>query len=184
MKKILALLLLACLLLLTACGQGAVETELTTTATTESITETTAPAETEPPVQDLTLIGADGKTAFTVVRADEADGLTVNIAIELQNALKNTYNAKVGISSDISTKREPDGTVINDKYEILVGDTNRPESIAARAELEASDTEDTYIICVKGKKLIILGKNGFATKFAVKLFMEQYLGRAGEALIS
>ena len=181
MKKIYSILVLTLLLLLVTSCRG--EQEAQTTTMTESAATTTTAIETEPPAQDLTLIEADGKTAFTVVRADEADGLTVNVAIELQNVLNGTYAAKVGISSDISLRKEPDGTVVNDKYEILIGDTNRPESIAARAALEASDTEDNYIICVTGKKLVILGKNGFATKFAVKLFMEQYLGRAGEALI-
>lgn len=181
MKRTLLLLLLACLCLFTACGKGEIEN---TTVTTAAITSaTTAPAETEPPAEDLTLIGADGKTAFTIVRGDQADGITVNAAIDLHTALNTAYSAKVGLSSDISLRTEPDGTVINDKYEILIGDTNRPESIAARTALGESDTEDDYIICVKGKKLVILGKNGFSTKFAIERFLEQYLGTAGEALI-
>ena len=185
MKKFFTFVLLVCLLLLAAaCGKDEAEIENTTaTAPSLSEQETTVPAQTEPPAQDLTLIDENGKSAFTVVRADEADGLTVNVAIDLHTELNRVYNSKVGLSSDISIHREPDGTVVNDKYEILVGDTNRPESIAARAELEASDTEDDYIICVKGKKLVILGKNGFSTKFAVNLFLETYLGTAGEALI-
>lgn len=182
MKRPLLLLLLACLLLFTACGGG--ETEHTTaTAEASTAATTTAPAETEPPAEDLVLIGADGKTAFTVVRADETDGLTVNAAIALHTKLNETYSAKVGLSSDISLRTEPDGTVINDKYEILVGDTNRPESIAARAALEESDTEDDYIICVKGKKLVILGRNGFSTKYAIEVFLAQFLGQAGSELI-
>ena len=182
MKRTLLLLLLACLCLLTACGGSEIENITVTTASDNAAT-TTAPVETAPPTEDLVLIGSDGKTAFTVVRADEADGITVNAAIALHTKLNETYSAKVGLSSDISFRTEPDGTVVNDKYEILIGDTNRPESIAARAALEESDTEDDYIICVQGKKLVILGKNGFSTKFAIELFLEQYLGAAGEALI-
>lgn len=185
MKKFFTFVLLVCLLLLAAaCGKDEAEIENTSaTAPSLSEQETTVPAQTEPPAQDLTLIDENGKSAFTVVRADEADGLTVNVAIDLHTELNRVYNSKVGLSSDISIHRELDGTVVNDKYEILVGDTNRPESIAARAELEASDTEDNYIICVKGKKLVILGKNGSSTKYAVGLFLEKYLGTAGQALV-
>ena len=179
MKHILSWILLSLLLLgLVACGDTP---DITSATTTEA--QVTTPVQTEPIVPDLVVIDESGKSEFTVVRADEADGITVNVAIALHTALQDTYQSKIGLSSDISIRREPDGTVINDKYEILIGDTNRPESIAARAELEQSDTEDNYIICVKGKKLIILGKNGFSTKFAVNLFLETYLGTAGEALI-
>ena len=185
MKRITAFLLSLCLLSgLAACGREAydgMQTETQIPATTAS--ETAATEASEPIAQDLTLIDESGKTSFTIVRADEADGMTVNVAIDLHTELNRVYNSKVGLSSDISIHREPDGTVVNDKYEILVGDTNRPESIAARAELEASDTEDNYIICVKGKKLVILGKNGSSTKYAVGLFLEKYLGTAGQALV-
>lgn len=185
MKRITAFLLSLCLLSgLAACGREAddsMQTETQIPATTAS--ETAATEASEPIAQDLTLIDESGKTSFTIVRADEADGLTVNVAIDLHTELNRVYNSKMGLSSDISIHREPDGTVVNDKYEILVGDTNRPESIAARAELEASDTEDNYIICVKGKKLVILGKNGSSTKYAVGLFLEKYLGEAGQALV-
>ena len=175
MKHILSWILLSLLLLgLVACGDTP---DITSATTTEA--QTTTPVQTEPIVPDLVVIDESGKSEFTVVRADEADGITVNVAIALHTALQDTYQSKIGLSSDISIRREPDGTVINDKYEILIGDTNRPESIAARAELGEND----YIICVKGKKLIILGVNGAATKYAVNLFMEQYVGQAGQALI-
>ena len=175
MKHILSWILLSLLLLgLVACGDTP---DITSATTTEA--QTTTPVQTEPIVPDLIVIDESGKSEFTVVRADEADGITVNVAIALHTALQDTYQSKIGLSSDISIRREPDGTVINDKYEILIGDTNRPESIAARTELGEND----YIICVKGKKLIILGVNGAATKYAVNLFMEQYVGQAGQALI-
>ncbi|MBQ7322752.1 MAG: endonuclease/exonuclease/phosphatase family protein [Clostridia bacterium] len=182
MKRCAAFLLLLALLVgSVSCGKANTETAETSTA---AETAATTPAETEPaetaaPAEDLVIVDGEGKTSFTVVRADEADGMTVNSAIALHTALNDTYKSKVGLSSDISIKKEADGTVVNDKYEILVGDTNRPESIAARTELGDND----YVIRVSGKKLVILGKNGPSTKYAVKLFLEKHLGTAGQALI-
>ena len=126
------------------------------------------------------LIDAEGKTSFTIIRADEADGMTVNIVIALHTTLNNTYQSKVGLSSDLMAKPSLDGSVVNDKYEILIGETNRRESIDAAAELAAGGRD--YLICVKGKKLIILGATPFATKYAVTLFMNEYIKRDGEAL--
>lgn len=171
------LLLLALLIGSVSCGKANTETAETSTAAETAAT--TMPAETAAPAEDLVIVDGEGKTSFTVVRADEADGMTVNSAIALHTALNDTYKSKVGLSSDISIKKEADGTVVNDKYEILVGDTNRPESIAARTELGDND----YVIRVSGKKLVILGKNGPSTKYAVKLFLEKHLGTAGQALI-
>lgn len=180
MKRMLSIWLIVCLLFaFTACGKSGGEAGETAVSVTETELTTTAPAQTERVAEDLVLVDENGKTSFTIVRADEADGLTVNVAIDLHTALNSTYSSKVGISSDISLRKEADGTVVNDKYEILVGDTNRPESIAAREDLGEND----YIICVKGKKLVILGVSGFATKYAVELFIEQYIGQAGQALI-
>jgi len=178
MKKRLISLFLLFLLLCSSAACGKDKTDITETTTSAPAT-TTAPAETEAPAENLVLIDAEGKSSFTIIRADEADGMTVNSAIALHTALNDTYKSKVGLSSDISVKKEADGTVVNDKYEILVGDTNRPESIAARAELGDND----YIIRVSGKKLVILGKNGSSTKYVVKLFLEKYLGTAGQALV-
>ena len=177
MKRRLISAFLLCLILLSsaACGKNEVNITDTTTAATETV-----PPETSAPVEDLVVIEADGKTAFTVVRADEADGMTVNIAIALHTSLKNTYKSKVALASDITNKKEADGSVVNDKYEILVGKTNRRESIEAVAEL--ADSGKDYMICVKGKKLIILGATPYATKYAVNLFMNEYIKRTGEGL--
>lgn len=179
MKRRFLSFFLICILLLptAACGKSGDETPVTTT-----VSETAAP-ETTIPVEDLVLIDESGKTSFAIVRGDATDGMTANAAIALHTKLNSAYKSKVGLSSDIMAKPGPDGSVVNDKCEILVGMTNRRESIDARAALDASDTEDTYLICVMGKKLVILGKNGFSTKYAVNLFLEQFLGKAGEALI-
>ena len=173
-------LLLICFLLLaaTACGKNQEEIPETTTVTTTAA-ETTV-AETEAPVEDLTVVDPDGKTAFTIVRGDAADGMTVNIVIALHTRLNSTYRSKVGLSSDIMTRPGPDGSVVNDKYEILVGKTNRRESIDAVAEL--AELGRDYLICARGKKLIIVGATPFATKYAVNLFMNEYVKRSDEGL--
>ena len=177
--RILSFLMMLCLLLCcTACGSGG--GEVTDTATS-SVTEMTMemPVETEAPVADLIVVDVEGKTSFTIVRGDEADGMTKNIAITLHTTINHMYSAKVGLSSDITAKKDADGYVTNGNYEILIGDTNRRETAEAMEELGDHD----YLICVKGNKLVILGKTAYATKYAVNLFMKDFLQKKQEALV-
>lgn len=57
------------------------------------------------------------------------------------------------------------------QYEILIGDTNRSESISAIAELG----EREYLIRMSGKKIVLAGADSYALSLAVSEFYEQAL---------
>lgn len=179
MKKIFSVLLILCLSvgLLTACGGTEQQTD---TTTTPADTTTSAPVETtEPAPTGLTVIAADGSTSFKVIRDENANNVIVELAVDLFNTLNDTYNAKVGLSDDWVRKTDEDGTVTTEDYEILVGDTNRKESVLAKEQLGDND----YIICVMGNKVVIQGKSVFSVKYAVEQFVAKYVTKAGEVLV-
>ena len=63
--------------------------------------------------------------------------------------------------------------------EILIGETNRPETQKVLSELEDGD----YIVCVQDKKLVILGFNEQATLAAANAFMD-FLSKDPPAYLS
>ncbi len=146
-NKLLFLALTALLVLtLTACGGDG------TTDTTSAQTTAAAPVTTEAPLPTtLTL-----DKAYTIIRADNGGQLAVAAATALREAL--------GDAPTIETdwvKR--DETPVFGDHEILLGTTNRPESIALSEGLGLYD----YRIKVEGEKLVIAGGSDAALANAV-----------------
>lgn len=148
-NKLFTLVLAAMLALsLTACGEAGTEAAVTTAAA-----ETTAaPVTTEAPKSpNLTL---DGK--YTIVRDEDGSQLAIAAATALRDALGGTP----GIETDwVKKGTEP----VFGEYEILLGATNRPESIALSEGLGRYD----YRIKVDGEKLVIVGGSDVAVATAV-----------------
>lgn len=139
-KKLIALLLAAAALsgtfALTACDGG--EGEGTDPEQTEA--ETTAPAE------EL-ILAENKKSKFTIIIPD---GVTADV----YNAAKNAADAIESIGgAKIQLKRFSQVEADEKKYEILVGETGRPESEAASAALTAG----SYSITQSGRKIVIVG---------------------------
>ena len=177
MKKflILFLTLLTAVALLSGCGNEPAPAE-----TTES--EIPLPGdlvETDPPAPaGLTVIAADGTTQFKIIRGEMANAVIKELAVSLFNTLNDTYDSKVGISDDWTKKTDENGLVDTEDFEILIGDTNRRESVQAKEQMGEND----YIICVMGNKVVIQGKSVYSVKFAVEQFVAKYVTKAGEAL--
>ncbi|MBQ7321300.1 MAG: endonuclease/exonuclease/phosphatase family protein [Clostridia bacterium] len=178
-KKILFCLLAVLMLTSLLCACGA-EKPQETTATSDTWTPLPGDlVETEPPAPaGLTVIAADGSSSFKIVRAEFANGIIKELAIDLFNTLNETHNGKIGISDDWVKKTDEDGTVTTEDYEILIGDTNRKESSLAKEQLGEYD----YIICTMGNKIVIQGKSVFSVKFAVEQFVTKFSAKAGEAM--
>ncbi len=95
--------------------------------------ETTEPESTEPPVPDVVL-KAEGAAGYTVVRPEYASEEIVSAAIDLRTKLVEILGGEredIGISDDWVRS----GTDTSANLEILVGLTNRPESLSAAASL-------------------------------------------------
>lgn len=87
-------------------------------------------------------------------------------------------NQKTGKEAQL--KKVKAGTTLSGetKYEILIGDTNRPETEKALSKIK----DHGYIITVIGKKIVIAGTTTFLTSLALDSFTETL--RAAEGTIS
>ena len=131
LTKILILLCLFCLLL-AGCGD--------TADPAVNPEETTVPEEKEM----LVLMG--GADAYTLIRDEDFGKIGTDAAVELHKL----FDYAIGIDTDwVQRGAEP----AFGSFEILIGPTNRPESVAMTETLGEHD----YCIAVEGKKLVISG---------------------------
>lgn len=147
MRNKLLYLALAAMLALTFTACGGDGTADDTTAPADSM-----PVTTEAPAPTTLTLGQN----YTIVRDEDGGQLAVSAATGLRAAL----NEQPNIETDwVKRGAEP---VFGD-YEILLGATNRPESIALSEGLGRYD----YRIKVEGEKLVIAGGSDVALATAV-----------------
>lgn len=151
MRRIMIACLLSVLLCLCGCGGGALPAETT------AVPETTLPP---PPPLDLS-------QGYTIVRPEMGEAIEIDAAIRLHKAMLER-GAAVGLGTDW-VKKEND--IPTDTPEILVGQTNRAESITVGKGLLSED----YVIAVRGRRVVILGGTPAATSAGVDAFVERYL---------
>ena len=111
----------------------------------------------------LTLI-ENGATAYTVVRPDSCEVVLRTCVTTFVRALKSVSGAE---TVNIITDAE-DATAL----EILVGNTNRPETAEVTARLGDAD----YRIEIVNNKPVIVGRDDSAAAFGLRLFMQEALG--------
>ena len=115
----------------------------------------------------------NGNLTYTVVRSEKANTDLRTTAVRLCSAIKEKTNIKkVNIQEDYVNRGEP---VPTDTPEILVGMTNRQESIDAHAQLG----ENEYIIAFVNNRLVIIGYDDAATAEAVTYFIDNILAAGG-----
>lgn len=163
------LMVLGCL---TACGS--VEPQDTTVATTTVATEQTTTAETTKPVEMLDLI-SDGKTAYSLVRSEEASTAIIQRVSAMRNEIKEITGASLTYSTDWIKRGDE---VSAEGTEIVIGTTNRPQTIAALESIREKD----FIIAYEGGRLIITGGNEESTMRAIDYFMENYFDKDAKKL--
>ncbi|MBE6695424.1 MAG: DUF1565 domain-containing protein [Ruminococcaceae bacterium] len=172
MKKTKFLTILFALILILAlvsCGGNKNHAE-TDTPEKPSVTQETVM--TEPPVTEPTY----EKTLFnnwqeyTITYADSAADVVSTAFIQFNLKLNEKYNFTPRAESDflIPGESAPEGTL-----EILIGLTNRKESIQAREALKAND----YFIGMINNRLVIVGGSDKATANALEYFVS-YLMKA------
>ena len=137
MKKHMKILSLALLLALCLSGCGKTEDVQTdtTTTTVSDTTTTTAAQTTQPPAPaDAALYLVEyGNTTYSVIRPDEASDAITKGASTLYQKIKAKTGTTLKLNSDWYNTRVE--TPDLDGPEILVGETNRPESAEVLAAL-------------------------------------------------
>lgn len=156
-KKIITVTLLSIALLLSACnGDNAGELQ------NDNFTE-----ESETTMQNKTfLVSSDGTSPFTVVYEDVRYDIMAKPSVKLKTYIEESLGTSLKIATDFLINQTIDDVAGN--YEILIGDTNRPET----AEVKGSLEEGKFAIKAVGNKLVICGQNNSATLQAIDYFIE------------
>lgn len=136
-----------------------------TTETPEEITTAGIPEETDPPVQPI--LNAD-LVNYALVRPQSlSDALLDQIGVLFQK-LKKEYGI-AEYKDDFYREDVPMYAI--GEYEIIVGNTNRPETAAFLSELKYND----YGYALVGKKIVIAGHSEAATINAIEEFIANVL---------
>lgn len=139
--------------------------------------EATAPEEQPADRPDLCVV-RDKTSDFKVIYAKSASDYIAGTAKSLRAALVRAFDMTknpIRFATDLGTA----GVVENDEYEILVGMTNRKESM----EVAASLPPDSFTVTSRGNKLVILGSDDYRTALAVAYFLEHFVDTASDELI-
>ena len=126
------------------------------------------PAITTAPPADLELY-VDGATEYKIVRGQRSSAEVKNIMADLYQAFKDEF----GVGPIVSDDWVKDEAMLSvDACEILLGDTNRPESIELKKKLPDGDS---YAIATEGKRVIIVASSDAVLGTAVDAFIKEYL---------
>lgn len=129
----------------------------------------------EDPKEELTYIIENGDTKYNIVRADRASDKVVDMIVDLRLAINGKFGCDISIESDwVKPGEEPDP----DAYEILVGDTNRPETQEVKQTLEGN----TWAVHNKGNKLVICATDEAMLAVALDWFIENYVNASDKQL--
>ncbi len=121
---------------------------------------------------DVNFVTADGDSVYRIIRPD-GDKEAMTVSQYLFKQMKNKLGTNVRNSADTE-----DGT---DAYEILIGNTNRPESKQAKEYLmgKTGARYEEYVICTIGKKICIFSDNPEQLKAATEYFVENFVKKEG-----
>ncbi len=106
------------------------------------------------------------ETSYSIVRSDLAEDGEIDCAIYLRQELNERFGVKFSLATDFVRKGQE---IPTDTKEILVGMTNRPESIEAAKGLGLSD----FVVSFSENRIVIIGGSDDATQSAVEYFLEK-----------
>lgn len=114
----------------------------------------------------LELVELTDWQSYTIVRPDMTDSQTTSAASTLTNAIEEKLGLRLKLTTDWVNRGEetPVGT-----KEILIGETNRPESQVG--ELKQKD----FAVMFENDRIVITGGSGEAVKSACEWFIENCL---------
>lgn len=138
--------------------------------------ETTIPPETAAPVQKTVVLAEGVGADYVVLRAETGSDAEVEQAIRLRKAIAET----IGVDLDMGTDWVRSAADIPAAaHEIVVGRTNRPQTVAA---LENDLLSRDWGIYFADGRVTIIGGNDEATEAAVDYFLANLLDAEGKKL--
>lgn len=150
-----------CLGILLAGGITACQSENTPAAQTTGIPETTEAPQT---VADICLF--DGPSSkYQIVRAETASEEAVSASTFGWRSFQNTYKTTINIGTDW-VRKEAD--IPADTLEILVGETNRAETAAVKAET----ADGSYRVAVVGQRVVVYASHDWMLEQAMQALLD------------
>lgn len=125
--------------------------------------------------EKLVTIIEDGKTDYTLVRPEKTDPIVLDSIVRLYNVINEKFGVKINFGTDwLKGEEKPDSSAC----EILVGNTNRPETKEVLDSLE----NNTWAVVKKGNKIVICAKNDALLDTAIDWFIKTYIETADTTL--
>lgn len=159
-KKYVSIILSLCTVFLLLSGCTKSETSETGTKTESTDTAITS---------DAVELFVDGKAVYNVVKPENASEEIKNAAATVYKNLKSAG----AVNKNVTDYEEAS------EYEILIGNTKRPESDTALKYLRDNSNckYANYIICTVGKKIVIAGLSDEACVLGAEYFAENLCGK-------
>jgi hypothetical protein len=104
--------------------------------------------------------------SYTVIRAENVSPMIKNLIVELRTGIGGVAGVKPDVAEDWVEEKKSD-------LEILIGQTNRPESAQA---MKALTSAKPYDIVQVGTKICIVGLDDYALRRAVYQFLGVHMG--------
>ena len=143
---------------------------LAATLTLLSCKNSDQPAVTTPaPAPADVEIYKDGKTEYKIVRGQRSSDGVKDVVVDLRAALEAACGSAPYLSDDWVKDQ---ATLSEDAFEILIGETNRPDSIALQKALPGGNS---YAIAVKKSRVVIVATNEAVLAKAVDVFIKDYV---------
>ncbi len=109
----------------------------------------------------ITLEPIENLSEYVIVRGEKSSGEVTAMTTGLRKAINEATDASVAVKTDY----------YNSQYEILIGNTERKQSVNVLKELRYND----YTIRKIGKKIVVAGGSEDALRKAVELFKNQFI---------
>ena len=128
----------------------------------------------EPVIPPVDFI-VDGATQYIIVRSDKTttSDPETKLCVNLAATIKAVSSCQIKVTTDY----EDTAGEFADRFEILVGKTNRPESEQVLSEIQ---DENGYAIRLVGNKVVIIAHHADALAEAMGVFLAQCLGYKSE----
>lgn len=114
---------------------------------------------------EFTVIAENGKSQYTIIRPEKATKDELDIILEIRRHIIDACGIEMKVSNDWTNKKDD---IDPDAKEILVGNTNRPESREVLESLEPN----SWAVVNKGNKIVICANNKALLSLAIEYFLQ------------
>ncbi len=131
------------------------------------------PEQTDEPDEDMVAFDIND---YQIIRPQSVGSDLSKATVALQNRIESSAKVTLVVSDDWYDEGED----VSSKKEILIGETDRAETAAAKAKLDEINNKKAFIIEVNVNKIVILGKSEDITIRAIKYFATNFVSTSAK----